>query len=132
MITELEGREIAKKFLAAMRGRDEELMRSILADEVVWSFPGTSIVSGEAKGPEAVVQRARTIGEYGMQFELKNLLVGRDGAAVSLHNTARQGEAVFDMDVVTVLSIREGRVWAMDTYFSNVDMLNSYFVKRST
>ena len=129
MHTETENRKLAELFLASLRTRDADLLRSILHAEAVWSLPGDSVISGEARGADAVIQRAQTIRDHGMTFTLKGLLVGHHGAALSLHNTARSGELVFDQDLATVLSIRDGKVAQIDTYMSDVEMVNTYFAR---
>ena len=60
-------------------------------DGVVWTLPGSSLISGEAKGASAVIQRAKTIVAHGVNFEFKHILIGRQGAALSLHNAAQRG-----------------------------------------
>ena len=51
-MTEQEKRGIAEDFLRGLRHRDGGLLRSIMADDVVWSLPGESLMSGEAVGGE--------------------------------------------------------------------------------
>jgi ketosteroid isomerase-like protein len=120
--------EIAHKFITGLRTRDWPLLKSILADDVVWSLPGTSLISGEAIGAEAVVQRAQRIVSYGLTFNLKHLLLGQHGVALSLHNTARRGGVVLDLHLATVLSLRDGKASALNTYMADVDMVDRFFV----
>ncbi len=129
MPTETENSKIAELFLVSLRARDADLLRSILNEDAVWSLPGSSLISGEARGADAVIQRAQTIRDHGMTFALKNLLVGHHGAALSLHNMARNGELVFDQDLATVLCIRDGKVAQIDTYMSDVEMVDTYFAR---
>ncbi len=127
MNTDTEKNEVAERFLTGLRTRDADLLRSILHDDAVWSLPGNSLISGEARGIDAVIRRAQTIKDHSMTFTLKQILVGHHGAALSLHNTARHGALTFDQDLATVLSIHDGKVTAIDTYMSDVEMVNNYF-----
>ncbi|MBV9998875.1 MAG: nuclear transport factor 2 family protein [Verrucomicrobia bacterium] len=129
MNTETEKREIAEQFLNAMRTRDADVLRSILDKSAVWSLPGNSLISGEARGVDAVIGRAQTIRDHGMSFAVKRILIGYHGAALSLHNTAQRGTLVFDQDLTTVLRIRDGKVTEIDTYMSDVEMVNTYFAQ---
>ena len=95
---------------------------------MTWTLPGHSLVSGTARGADAVIQRAETIAGYGLIFTLKHVLVGAHGVALSLHNTARRGETVFDAHLVAVLSLDGGRVAVINTYLADVEMLNAFFV----
>jgi hypothetical protein len=119
---------IGQTFLQGLSKREGNLLRSILHSEVVWSMPGDSLLSGLARGVEAVIERAELIVDYGMQFELRHIQLGRDGVALSLHNTARRGNLVFDEELVTVLRLHVGSVIAIDTYMSDVAMVDAFFV----
>ena len=64
-----------------------------------------------------------------MTFALEHVLVGHHGVALSLHNTAQREDKVFDQDLVTVLGIQDGKVTKIDTYMSDVEMVNTYFAR---
>ena len=128
METNHEKAEFGQKFITGLRTRDWPLLKSILADDVIWSLPGTSLISGEAVGVEAVVNRAQRITSYELTFTLKHLMIGQHGVALSLHNTAQGSHAILDLHLATVLSLRDGKVVAIDTYMTDVDMVNKFFV----
>jgi ketosteroid isomerase-like protein len=52
-------REIAETFLLGLRTRDWDLLRKIMTSDIVWSLPGHSRISGEARGINAVIERAQ-------------------------------------------------------------------------
>jgi uncharacterized protein len=81
--------EIAHRFHAALVARDWSAMRALLTDDVQWTLPGNNTISGTANGADAVVDRARKIASYGLNFELLHILVSRNNVALSLHNTGR-------------------------------------------
>jgi uncharacterized protein len=130
MATEIKKTEIANQFLTGLRTRDWGLLKSMMADDVVWNLPGSSLISGEAQGVDAVIQRAQLIVSYGLTFTLKQILIGRHGVALSLNNTARRGDLVLDEHLATVIKIRDGKISAIDTYLSDIDMLNAFFVSK--
>jgi ketosteroid isomerase-like protein len=119
---------IAQDFLNGLRTRDWELLRSITTEDVVWSLPGTSLISGEARGVNAVVDRAKLIVSYGLTFTLKHILHGPDGLALSLYNTARRGDLILDEHLATVCLLRDGRIDAINTYLSDIEMVNAFFI----
>ena len=55
-MTETERKEITRKFSAAMSARDINLLKAILTDDIIWSLPGKSLMSGEAHGVEAILK----------------------------------------------------------------------------
>jgi ketosteroid isomerase-like protein len=121
--------DIAQIFLTALRNRDWELMRSIMINDIVWSLPGTSLISGEAYGIEAVIKRSQLIVSYNLNFGLKNILFGQHGVALSLNNTARRGDLVLNEHLATVCSLRDGKIARIDTYLSDVDTVNAFFIE---
>ena len=127
MTTDSEKIEIAKKFLTGLRTANRSLHESIMAENVVWSMPGDSLISGDARGIEAVHQRALAIVGRGMRFELKHILIGRHGVAAYLHNTAEHDGKMFDMYLTTVMTIREQTITALDTFMADIAMLNAFF-----
>jgi uncharacterized protein len=119
--------EIAEKFLNALRSRNWELMRTIMAPDIVWSLPGSSRISGEAHGVDAVIARCQIITSYGLNFGLKHVLYGQSGFALSLNNTAKRGDLVLDEHLATVCSLHEERISRIDTYLSDVPMADAFF-----
>jgi uncharacterized protein len=128
--TDIEKIKLAEQFLAALRNRDWELLGSLLAEDVVWALPGRSVISGEAHGADAVIKRAQTIVSYGLTFTLKHILVGQHGVALSLHNTAQRGGVALDEHLATVFTLRGTRIALINTYLSDVELVNAFFVAR--
>src|SRR3979409_1731678 len=114
--------EIAEKFLNALRSHNWELMRTVMAPDIVWSLPGSSRISGEAQGVDAVIARCQIITSYGLNFALKHVLYGQFGFALSLNNAAKRGDLVLDEHLATVGSLLEERISRIDTYLSDVPM----------
>ncbi|MDX6456977.1 MAG: uncharacterized protein QOE55_674 [Acidobacteriaceae bacterium] len=119
--------KIGETFLNALRSHNWELMRTIMAPDIVWSLPGSSRISGEAHGVDAVIARCQIITNYGLNFALKHVLYGQFGFALSLNNTAKRDDLVLDEHLATVCSLREERISRIDTYLSDVPMANAFF-----
>lgn len=60
-MTEQEKKTLAQELIRGLGARDAELLRSIMTDDVVWSLPGQSSMSGEAHRVEAIIKRANTL-----------------------------------------------------------------------
>ena len=129
MLTDREKNDIAQTFLTALRSRDWKLMRSIMINDIIWSLPGTSLISGEAYGVDAVIKRSQLIVSYNLNFGLKNILFGQHGVALSLNNSARRGSLVLDEHLATVCSLSDGKISRIDTYLSDVDTVNTFFIE---
>jgi hypothetical protein len=128
MATDELKKAIARQFLEALRSRDWGLLRSIMTDDFVWTLPGTSLISGEASGVDAVIGRAQRIVSYGLTFNLNHILIGQSGLALSLHNTTKKGTQSLDEHLATVCTLRDGKICEINTYLSDVEMVNAFFV----
>jgi ketosteroid isomerase-like protein len=128
MVTDADKKAIAQQFLAGLRSRDWSLLRSIMTEDIVWSLPGTSLISGEASGVDAVIARAQRIVSYGLTFTLEHILIGQHGIALSLHNTAKNRNEILDEHLATVCIFRDEKICGIDTYLSDVEMVNAFFV----
>ena len=120
--------DIARRFHAALVARDWNALRVLLTDDAQWTLPGDNTISGTAIGADAVVERGRKIASYGLNFELLHILVSRDNVALSLHNTARQGDSVLDEYLATVCRLKDGKIAAIETFLSDVDGMNAFFI----
>ena len=105
------------------------LMRSVLDDNVTWTLPGSSILSGEAAGAEAVIQRAGQLRDFGVRVELNRLLIGLHGVTLSLHNTASRGELLLDQQVAIVCKLKGGKISGITTHLYNVERINAFFIE---
>ncbi|MCO6000133.1 nuclear transport factor 2 family protein [Actinoallomurus rhizosphaericola] len=119
---------LGKQFHAALVARDWEAIRSLLQPDATWTLPGDNTISGTAVGADEVVERAKKIAGYGLNFELLHVLVSRENMALSLHNTARREDAVLDEYLSTVCRLRDGKIASIETYLSDVPGMNAFFV----
>jgi ketosteroid isomerase-like protein len=118
---------VTQAFLRATGLKDWAAMRLLVADDAVWNMPGTSLISGESRGADAVVARSQQLSNYGLNVAVERILYGMAGVAVSLHNTGRRGDAVLDEHLTNVVSVSNGKIAGIDTYVSDLEMLNSFF-----
>jgi uncharacterized protein len=120
--------DLARRFYSALVGRDWGAMRALLTDDARWTLSGDNAISGTANGSDAVVDRARKITSYGLKLELLHVLVGSDSVALSLHNTARQGDRVLDEYLASVCQFKDSKIAAIETFLSDIDGMNAFFI----
>src|SRR5262249_36211040 len=130
-MTDQERRYIGETFLHGLRERDASLLKSIMADDVVWSLPGESLMSGEATGVDAILKRAAILAGFGVTIELEQVLFGLHDVALLLHNTGagRFDGRVLDEHLTTVIHLDGGKIRRLDTFISDVGMLNEFFTE---
>lgn len=66
------------------------------------------------------------MGSHGVHFELLHVLYGLTDVAIILHNTAQQGDRGLDEYLTTVLRLKDSKIDRVDTYISDVSMLNRF------
>jgi hypothetical protein len=127
-VTDAEKTAIGRRFHAALAGRDWSTLGAMLAADVTWTLPGDNRVSGAFAGPAQVVANFHKIAGFGVNFALQHVLVSRDNFALALHNTAQRGAIVLDEHVAVVCRLDGATICAIETYLSDVDGMNAFFV----
>jgi ketosteroid isomerase-like protein len=128
MTTEAVKKEVTSRFYAAINARDVNLLKAILTEDVVWSLPGKSLMSGEALGVAAILKRAEILNRYGVKVEIEHVVYGFKDVALRLHNTGRHEDKTLDEHLTNVYVLRGNKICRIDTFISDVDMLNAFFV----
>jgi uncharacterized protein len=126
-ISDSEKKALATSFVEALRALDSKGFQKIMTEDVVWTLPGSSLVSGVAQGVAGVLKRARVIVDHKMTLEVTHVVLGREGVALLLHNTGNFNGKVLDEYLTTVCTLRDGKIARLDTYISDISMVNAYF-----
>ncbi len=126
-MTEAEKKTLATSFIDSLRSLDSKKLKSITTEDVVWSLPGSSLVSGEARGVKGIMQRAQYLADYAVNLEILYVLIGYHDVALSLHNSGTHNGKVLDEHLTTVCHLEGDRIKRLDTLISSVPMVNEYF-----
>jgi uncharacterized protein len=119
--------DLARKFLTVLSHPDADVIKDVATEDVIWSFPGGSPISGEAHGVDEIVKRGKTISSYGVNVEVLKTIYSFSGVAILLHNTADRAGKVLDEQVAAVFSFGNDKVARLDTFLSNVAMAEAFF-----
>jgi uncharacterized protein len=125
-MTDEKKKDIALTFIHSLQQRDPILLKTVLAEDAIWSLPGTSQISGEAVGVDAIVARGQFLGEHGVNFELLHVIYGYEGMGIMLHNTGKCRGKVLDEFLSSIFKLNGDRICRVDTYITDVPMLNAY------
>jgi len=79
-----------------------------MVPDVVWSLPGKSLMSAEARGVDAVLKRTQILRSFGVSIAIEN------GRILNEHLTS-------------VLLLDGGKIQRVKPYISDVEMLNAFF-----
>ncbi len=126
-ISDSEKQALATSFIEALRSLDEKGFQKIMTDDVIWTLPGSSVVSGVAHGVTGILKRAQAIVDRNVTLEIMHVVLGHEGVALLLHNTGKWKGKVLDEYLTTVCTLRDGKIARLDTYISDIPMVNTYF-----
>jgi uncharacterized protein len=115
-----EKRQLAVRFLTVLGKPDIDVVRNVAVEDMIWTFPGSSPISGEARGLEAIVKRAKVIAANKVRVEIVHTVYGLDGVSIILHNTGKKDDRVLDEHLAAVFAFRGGKIERLDTHLSDV------------
>jgi len=127
-MTDNEKTKIAQDFIAALSTRNRTALQVIMADDIVWALPGSSLMSGEAHGVDAILKRSEILHTYGVKIEIEHVVYGFHDVALHLHNTGDRDGRILDEYLTTVCHLEGEKIRRLDTFISDVQMLNAFFV----
>jgi ketosteroid isomerase-like protein len=119
--------QLALKFLSILGKPDASVVRDVAVEDMIWTFPGTSQISGEAHGIDAILNRAHTIASYMVKVEVVRTVYGFSGVSVILHNTGEKDGRVLDEHLAAVFAFRGDKIERLDTHLSDVPMVKAFF-----
>jgi hypothetical protein len=74
------------------------------------------------------LETAEILGRYGVKVEVERVVYGFRDVALHLHNTGKHGDKILDEHLTNVYVLRGNKICRIDTFISDVDMLNAFFV----
>lgn len=104
--------DIVERFFAAFAAGDQEAIGGMIAEDMVWSFPGDSPIAGDWVGVDGLVNGIRAtamrLGDGKHGFELLRVYSNEDGA-ISIHRDFYTGDdGAFDLRYLIVFTIEDG------------------------
>ena len=110
----------------SLQKQDWELLNNIVAPEVLWPFPGSNLLSGQAKGANGLLLACRGLISYGMTFALKHLLYGTSGIVLLIEVRRARGEMEMNGQYCAVCSVGDNKLRAGELYVSGISMVDAF------
>jgi ketosteroid isomerase-like protein len=126
-LTDQQRQAIVAKFASAIVHDDHAGILASTTPGIVWTIPGHSKVSGVSIGQAAVIRLADTFARFDLHISPQATTFGLNTVAVEVHDTGEHNGKTLDIQVVNVLSIRDGRISAVDGNISDVAANDHYF-----
>ena len=113
---------------AALSTLDRAQLTGLLHDDVVWALPGHNAVSGETIGIDGIFSRLAILSSFDVHIDIQHGLVSPDGVAMILHNTGTHNGRILDEYLVSAVTLVDDKASRIDTYISDIPMMDAYFV----
>lgn len=126
-LTDQQRQAIVSAFATAVVHDDHAGIAANAAPDIVWTIPGSSVISGRTSGTDAVIKLADVLAQYYLHIAVQGFAYGVDTVAVRLHDSGERNGMTLDQDVVNVLTIRDGKVANVAANFADVDQFDAYF-----
>ncbi|NMO51546.1 SnoaL-like domain-containing protein [Actinoplanes sp. TBRC 11911] len=118
--------ELGMRFGVALAEMNEEGLREVCTEDVTWSIPGSSRVSGTSFGVAGLLAVQRVLHDAGVTAEIQQVLYGRDSMVAMLHETGSKDGKTLDVIVASVVELRGRRIARITANVSDVEQLNRY------
>jgi uncharacterized protein len=126
-MTDEEKRLLALRFLTILGKPDIDVVRQVAVEDMIWTFPGSSPISGAALDIDAIIKRANAIAANKVRVEIIHTVYGLEGVSIILHNTGKKNDKVLDEYVAAVFTFRGQKIARLDTHLSDIPMAEAFF-----
>jgi ketosteroid isomerase-like protein len=109
---------------------DLDLLRVVMANDVVWHEPGRSALAGDYKGPEAVLGflgqlRSRSDGTF--KIEVVDVLSEPERAVVLQRETATRADKILDVVTAVDFEIHHGKITEVTVYQADTYQFDEFW-----
>jgi ketosteroid isomerase-like protein len=120
-------RAIVGAFATAIVHDDHAGIAEHATPDIVWTIPGSSVVSGRATGIGDITRLADMFAQYGLHISPQGFAFGRDTVAVTLYDTGEHNGKRLEQDVVNVLTIRDDKISDVTAHLTDIGSFDAYF-----
>jgi uncharacterized protein len=104
----------------AFRARDFAVVKSLIAEDVVWHVPGGSPMAGDIRGLDALVAWLGRLDEFGFTIREHDVLGNDEHVCALSYMGARRPGVEFELRVTSVFHFRAGQ--QLERWFYPEDM----------
>jgi ketosteroid isomerase-like protein len=110
---------------------DSETIRAMLADDAVWHVGGTHRLSGDYRGPDAILEYFERVGEETggtLRLEPIEVLANDQHGAAFLRVTGERGDQHLDVTMAEAFHLDgEGRIREFWAHATDEDAINRFW-----
>jgi len=110
---------------------DVDLLRVVMAPDVVWHEPGRSALARDYSGPEAVLGflgQLKDRSEGTFKIEVLDVLSEPERAVVFLRETAQRGDKTLDVIAVVDFEIHQQKITEVTVYHADTYQFDEFWV----
>jgi ketosteroid isomerase-like protein len=109
---------------------DLDLLRVVMAEDVVWHEPGRSSLAGHYKGPEAVLgflAQLKALSDSTFKIEVLDVLSEPERAVVLQRETATRNGKAMDLITAVEFEIHNGKVTEVTVYQADTYQFDEFW-----
>jgi uncharacterized protein len=131
MPVEASAAEVVGRFYRALGDRDMEAVRACLHEDARWLLPGHSLLAGEHRGPDAIVNdflaKLGPLSGGTFRARLIDVAVGADHVVAVQHATAEKGGKRLDITGCQLMTIENGKIMSVRGHYSDQYALDEFW-----
>ncbi|MET3981841.1 MULTISPECIES: nuclear transport factor 2 family protein [unclassified Mucilaginibacter] len=120
--------KLGNQFILAFRDQNWDLLKSIITEDCTWSISGENDLADKLTGHDEVISKARQFVTK-LSFEFDHIRQSLNCVALAIFTHAATGDKNADEQIATVNTIRDGKISEINTFFSDVPGMHSYFAE---
>ena len=115
---------LVRNLLAGLDSGDEETLRSVFADDVVWHMIGGQTVVGFDELASAM---GRAGGQFSIETEVHDVVGNEDHVVALVTATATAGDQTFTYRTAEIVHVVDGKVTERWAFSDDTQAINEFF-----
>lgn len=114
----------------AFHERDLDAIRAAIAEDAVWHFPGSNLLSGSHRGHAGIfafLARVGQLSEGSFALELEDVLANDRRAVALFRGRGRRGGRTLDNPTCLVIRLREGRASEISEFVWDLPSVDAFW-----
>ncbi|MCF2131706.1 nuclear transport factor 2 family protein [Strepomyces sp. STD 3.1] len=118
--------DLAQGFAVALAALDTDALSKLCTEDVYWTVPGDGPVGGRIEGVEGIIAFQQVLHDHAVRTDVRQIFHGRDSLLALLHDWGEHNGRRLDADLALVLTLRDGRIAAIDGHMADVTAFAAY------
>ena len=114
----------------AFHERDLDTIRAAIAEDAVWHFPGSNLISGSQRGRAAILAFLARVGQLSdgsFTLDLEDVLANDQRAVALFRGRGRRGGRTLDNPTCLVIRFEQGRAIEISEFVWDLGSVDAFW-----